>query len=327
MAGDAESTPAPEAIAEESLLASPLQRTLGAADCHYHRAESFESLHRRTDLRTIMPGVDDRASGLGALRGVGPSTGAARGTPLAAKSWRDSACFVLSTEDELPACSLAKRAARPTMGVRGNAMEGLDVVNMLEAARHGESTPLGQLLRSYQNYLTILASAQLDKRLHRRVSPSDLVQETMLAAHRDFPQFRGRSEPEFLAWLRQVFLSCLRHSIDEHVRAKKRDIRCEISIDQTIERLDQSAVCLARQLADRGPTPSAVAGSRERAVALADQLAQLKPEYRDVIVLRNLQGLKFDEIAERMDRKPGTVRMLWLRAMDKLRQLAPPVDS
>jgi RNA polymerase sigma-70 factor (ECF subfamily) len=206
-------------------------------------------------------------------------------------------------------------------------MEGVNVDQLLESARRGERDPLGELLRSYQNYLTILAASQLDRRLRRRVSPSDLVQETMLAAHRDFPQFRGRSEPEFLAWLRQVFLSCLRHSIDEHVRAKKRDIRCEVSIDQTLERLDRSAECLAVQLADPGPSPSATVRRRERAVELADQLAQLKPDYRDVIVLRNLQGLKFEEIAERLERKPGSVRMLWLRAMEKLRQMASPSSA
>lgn len=206
-------------------------------------------------------------------------------------------------------------------------MSEANVEQLLESARRGNIDPLGQLLRSYQNYLTILASSQLDRRVRRRVSPSDLVQETLLAAHRDFPQFRGRSEPEFLAWLRQVFLSCLRHSIDEHVRAKKRDIRCEVSIDQSLDRLDRSAECLAHQLADPGPSPSATVRRRERAVELADQLAQLKPEYRDVIVLRNLQGLKFDEIAARLDRKPGTVRMLWLRAMEKLRQTATPSNA
>ena len=58
-------------------------------------------------------------------------------------------------------------------------------------------------------------------------------------------------------------------------------------------------------LADRGPSPSAPMQQRERAVALADQLARLPPQYRDVIVLRNLQGLSFEEVADRMDRKPG----------------------
>jgi RNA polymerase sigma-70 factor (ECF subfamily) len=40
-----------------------------------------------------------------------------------------------------------------------------------------------------------------------------------------------------------------------------------------------------------------------------------------VIVLRNLQGLPFDEIAERMDRRTGAVRMLWLRAIDRFKQV------
>ncbi|WP_182867748.1 sigma-70 family RNA polymerase sigma factor [Stieleria mannarensis] len=179
---------------------------------------------------------------------------------------------------------------------------------------------LGQLLQLYRNYLTILATTQLDRRLRRRMSPSDLVQDTMLAAHRDFRSFRGSSEPELLCWLRQILVNCLRDAIDMHLNAQKRDLRREVSIEQVGQSLDQSACQLANVLADRGPSPSEPARRRERAVELADQLAKLRPEYRDVIVLRNLQGLSFNEIADRLDRRPGTVRMLWLRAMDKFKQ-------
>ena len=49
-------------------------------------------------------------------------------------------------------------------------------------ARSGASDSLGRLLQLYRNYLTILATTQLNARLRARVSPSDLVQETMLAA-------------------------------------------------------------------------------------------------------------------------------------------------
>ncbi len=66
---------------------------------------------------------------------------------------------------------------------------------------------------------------------------------------------------------------------------------------------------------------------RENAVEFANQLAALKPHYRDVIIMRNLQGLSFDEIAERMDRNPGAVRMLWLRAVEKLRHSAEVRDE
>ncbi|OYP39220.1 RNA polymerase factor sigma-70 [Rhodopirellula sp. MGV] len=180
--------------------------------------------------------------------------------------------------------------------------------------------PLGDLLQLYRNYLTVLATTQLDQRLRRRMNPSDLVQETMLAAHRDFISFRGSSEPELLCWLRQILMNCLRDAIDLHFNAQKRDLRREISIEAVSAQLDESVGQFANVLADRGPSPSEPTRRRERAVELADQLAKLRPEYRDVIVLRNLQGLSFNEIAERLDRRAGTVRMLWLRAMDKFKQ-------
>jgi RNA polymerase sigma-70 factor (ECF subfamily) len=183
---------------------------------------------------------------------------------------------------------------------------------------------MGQLLQMYRNYLTILATIQLDRKLRRRMNPSDLVQETMLAAHRDFAKFRGNSEPEFLAWLRQVLINCLHHAVEVHLRAKKRDVRREVPIEQVSVALDRSAASLAHLLADGRDSPSASVRQRERAVALADQLAQLKPDYRDVIVLRNLQGLSFEEIADRMERTTGAVRMLWLRAIDRFKQAYQP---
>jgi RNA polymerase sigma-70 factor, ECF subfamily len=158
------------------------------------------------------------------------------------------------------------------------------------------------------------------------MNPSDLVQETMLAAHCDFSKFRGCSERELLAWLRQILINCLHHAIDTHLKAKMRDVRREISVEQVSAALDRSVLNFAHILADQGPSPSSPLQQRERAVALADQLAKLRPEYRDVIVLRNLQGLSFEEVADRMDRKAGAVRMLWLRAMEKLKQVYEPID-
>jgi len=198
------------------------------------------------------------------------------------------------------------------------------VESLLQLARRNESQPLGELLQLYRNYLTILATAQLDARLRRRLSPSDIVQETMLAAHRDFGQFRGKSERELLAWLRQILINSLHRAYEVHLKARRRDIRCEISLDQVSQNLDQSGVQFRDLLADRGPSPSASIRAGEQAVRLADQLARLRPAYRDVIVLRVLQGLSFDEVAARMDRKPGSVRMLWLRAIEKFREVYEP---
>ncbi len=201
------------------------------------------------------------------------------------------------------------------------------VLDKLDLARDGDTDSLGELLQLYRNYLTVLATTQLDRRLRRRMSPSDLVQEAMLAAHRDFRTFRGGSEGELLAWLRQILVNCLRDAIDTHVNAQKRDLRRDVSIDQVSQALDNSAANFATFLADRGPSPSEPMRRQEKSVALANQLSKLRPEYRDVIVLRNLQGLSFNEIAERLDRKPGTVRMLWLRAMDKFKETYEDTDA
>ena len=58
---------------------------------------------------------------------------------------------------------------------------------------------------------------------------------------------------------------------------------------------------------------------------LAEALSRLPEDYREVIVLRNLEELSHEDVAARMGRAVGAVRMLWLRALSRLRrELAPP---
>lgn len=195
------------------------------------------------------------------------------------------------------------------------------IADVIASVRNGNADSLGGLLQLYRNYLSVLATTQLDRRLRRRMSTSDLVQETMLAAHRDFDQFRGRSEAELLGWLRQILSHCLSHAVERNIKAKKRDMRREVAMEQVAKKLDDSMARLSNVIADDSPTPSQIASRRELAAELSDQLAKLKPRYRDVIVLRNLQGLSFDEIAAQMEMKTGAVRMLWMRAIAKFKEV------
>lgn len=77
---------------------------------------------------------------------------------------------------------------------------------LIQQARNGEVDAVGRLLELYLQYLKILATTQLDQKLRHRVSPSDVVQETVCEAHCDFSQFRGDTEREFVAWLRQIMV-------------------------------------------------------------------------------------------------------------------------
>ena len=178
---------------------------------------------------------------------------------------------------------------------------------------------LGPLLELYRNYLYLLADSQLDRKLRARASPSDVVQETMMEAHRDFHQFRGHTEGEFLAWLRRILVNNLARAIEMHVLAEKRDVRREVPLERLNSAFERSTIQLCAAMAGRDETPSAHAVRREKAVMLADVMSELSPSYREVLILRNLQGLRFDEVALRMERSVPAAKMLWVRAIKQLR--------
>ena len=191
---------------------------------------------------------------------------------------------------------------------------------LLASAQDGSGESLGRLLQLYTNYLRILVVTQLDGKLRQRLSPSDVVQETFFEAHRDFQQFRGKTTPEFLAWLRKILVNNLHTVIEKHVLAGKRDVRLEITAEKLGAELEKSTIRLDAILPDPGNSPSMHLQQRETQVLLANELAALPADYRDAIVMRHLEGLPFEEIGRRMDRSAGAVRMLWLRAIKLLRE-------
>ncbi len=198
---------------------------------------------------------------------------------------------------------------------------GLNSEYLLNAARDGTVECRGRLLQLYASYLKLMAVTQLDDQLRVRVSPSDVVQDTMLEAHRDFGQFRGTSPAEFLAWLRKILVNNLARAVERHVTTEKRNVRREVSFEEIGAAFDRSTARLEAVLADQSNVaPSDAVQRNEQLLLLADQLALLPNDYRQVLVMRHLKDMSFKEIAQRMDRSPGAVRMLWMRAIDGLRQ-------
>lgn len=195
-----------------------------------------------------------------------------------------------------------------------------EVDRLFTSARAGSNSCLGRLLSLYSNYLKLLVAAQMDHRLRVRVSPSDIVQDTFFEAHRDFEQFRGQSPGEFVAWLRKIVVNNILRVVEQHVHAEKRDVRREISLEEVGRRLEQSTARLETLLAIEGDSPSGCAVRNEHEILLADALAGLPTDYREVIVMRHIEGLPFEEVARRMERTSGAVRMLWLRALKTLRE-------
>ena len=188
---------------------------------------------------------------------------------------------------------------------------------LIRTARAGGEPAEGKLFARYAPYLTLLARVEVGRRLQGKLDPADLVQDVFLDAHRYFPTFRGTTEPEFTAWLRQILAGVLANTLRRYFGTKARDPRLEQDIRAAV---DQSSVMLVNQLASPGTSPSEVASRREQAVLFADALGRLPDDYREVIVLRHLEGLSFPQIAERMRRSLDSVEKLWLRAVTRLRQ-------
>jgi RNA polymerase sigma-70 factor (ECF subfamily) len=193
---------------------------------------------------------------------------------------------------------------------------GHDPEQLLVLARAGSVPALGELLELYRSYLTLLARLQISRRLQGKVDAADLVQETFLKAHRHFGQFRGTTESELVSWLRQILAATLANLVRHYYAAQRRDVRLERELAAD---LDQSSRVLDQGLLAKQSSPSQRAARREQAVVLADALGQLPEDYREVVILRQLQGMTFPEVARRMGRTVDSVKKLWARALAQLR--------
>jgi RNA polymerase sigma-70 factor (ECF subfamily) len=197
---------------------------------------------------------------------------------------------------------------------------GPDLWRLIERARRDEPGVLDHLLDSHRNYLRLLARTGLDVSLQGKADPSDLVQDALLKASQRFDQFRGASDAELAGWLRQILARCLADFVRRYRTGRRRAGR-EQSLEQLVDRSSQA---MERILATQGNSPSASAQRRDLGVVLSDALAQLSEDHREVIVLHHLEDLGWDEVAQRMGRSAGAVRILWTRA---LKQLRPLIDE
>ncbi|MCE9555376.1 MAG: sigma-70 family RNA polymerase sigma factor [Planctomycetes bacterium] len=189
---------------------------------------------------------------------------------------------------------------------------------LLTQARAGSIEHLGLLLDSYRQYLKLLARLEIGRKLQPKVDASDLVQDTLLEAHRHFGTFRGESESQLVCWLRQIMAASLANLLRHYLGTKGRDIRLE---EELAANLDQSSQLLGCGFVDPGSSPSQRASRREQSVLLADALARLPEDYREVIILRHLEGHPFAEVGDAMGRSTDSVQKLWVRALIQLRGL------
>jgi len=176
--------------------------------------------------------------------------------------------------------------------------------------------PLDQQAVQWRNYLALVARTRVVSELRGKADESDLIQQTLLEAHQGKAAFKGTSDAEYAAWLRQILarnLANLQRDFDRH----KRNVFRERSMYAEIEKARSRIECLAANQSSIGTRIDRA----HQAVRLANAMAKLPEDQRLAIELRHLQGLTLKQVAENLDRSSAAVAGLLHRGLTRLRSL------
>lgn len=169
----------------------------------------------------------------------------------------------------------------------------------------------------FRDYLVMLAEMKLSPALRAKVSPSDVVQQTLLQAHQHLDQFQGQTEAELAAWLRQILVRNLLDMLRKY-RSRARDIARERPLEAEAEK---SSRHLERWLATEESSPSRLVMHEEQLFHLAEALALLPEDQRIVVELKHLQDWSVAEICQQVDKSEAAVAGLLRRGLQRLREL------
>ncbi len=166
-------------------------------------------------------------------------------------------------------------------------------------------------LEGFRDYLRALSWKWITIDLRDRIDPSDLIQETLLRAHRDRDEFRGHSAAGKACWLRQILANLLS---DKFRELKKPRIIPYADLDRSSVNIEQ--LCAAAQ-----SSPSGGLRREERAVLIARLLARLPPDQAEAVVLKHCEGWPVEAIGRHMNRSPQAIGGLLKRGLRALREL------
>jgi RNA polymerase sigma-70 factor (ECF subfamily) len=161
---------------------------------------------------------------------------------------------------------------------------------LLQRAQAGDSQALEELFAGYRPYLRQFVALRLDSKLRPRLDPSDVVQEAQMEAARRLKSYLEGPPMPFRLWLLQIAQDRLCNLHRHHVATARRAVGREQPLPE------QSSAMLAEQLLASGSTPSQRMGRHELARRLRQALAQLSDADREILLLRNFEGLSNQEV-------------------------------
>ena len=179
-------------------------------------------------------------------------------------------------------------------------------VELVQAILDGDPSAYRGLVERYQGRVYALICGMVRDREEAR----DLTQDALIKAYKNLERFR--LESSFYTWLYRIAMNV---AIDHLRKMKKRQHE---AFDEGIASKDSDGTLIAAH--DRA-NPAKELHRRQLNEQIFDALETLSPDHRQVILLREIEGLSYEEIAETMDIPEGTVMSRLFYARRKLRDV------
>jgi RNA polymerase sigma-70 factor (ECF subfamily) len=196
--------------------------------------------------------------------------------------------------------------------------DSLESDRLLQQACNGSMEAFDRLFARHRNDLHRMLDLRMDPRLRQRVDPSDLVQEAHLEAVRRLDQYTRRRPMPFRIWLRRIAYERLLMMRRRHVEAGRRAVGRELAIP------DNTSMQLAQHVLAGGPTPSQAMVRDELVVRVREAMQRLAETDREVLIMRNLEGLSTREVADSLGIEPAAVSKRYGRALLRLKAILTP---
>jgi RNA polymerase sigma-70 factor, ECF subfamily len=173
---------------------------------------------------------------------------------------------------------------------------------LVERAIAGDGDAFGEVVRRWERKIYALAYGLTGSAEDAR----DAAQETFIAAFRNLRSFRG--DAKVSSWLHRIAVNqCI-------TRQRRARVRAETALDETIEASDEGFLSTS-ELA----SPARAAEAKERHEAVRRAVAALTPELREVVLLKEFEGLTFQEMADALQVPLSTVKSRLYTALRQLR--------
>ena len=198
-------------------------------------------------------------------------------------------------------------------------MPSSDTAALLARAARGDLQARNLLLDRHRQRLRRMIAVRMDHRLHKRVDPSDIVQDTLVLADRRLDEYIREQPIPFYPWLRQLAWDQVVALQRKHVYARRRSRRREEDLVPALS--DESVAELATCVLDSTADPLHRLVRAELQGRVRQAIDRLPAAYREILVLRHLEQLSTAETAEILGIGQSAVKMRHLRALERLKGL------